>query len=90
RELVRGLLGDAGFSEIEVQAIELVQGYEAYEELWETMLDINHTFHDAVLSRPEPEIEQIKSGLRARLAPYISAEGRVAIPGRSLVACASA
>jgi len=90
RELVRGLLGDAGFSEIEVQAIELVQGYETYEELWETMLDINHTFHDAVLSRPETEIEQIKSGLRARLAPYISAEGRVAIPGRSLVARASA
>jgi len=88
--LVRELLGDAGFSEIDVQAVEVVQGYETYEDLWETALDINHTFHDAVLSRPEPEIEQIKDGLRARLAPYISAEGRVAIPGRSLVARASA
>lgn len=87
---VRELLADAGFAEIDVQAVELVQEYPSFDDLWETMLDINHTFHDAVLSRPEPEIGEIRAGLAARLSSYTSTEGAIVLPGRSLVARASA
>ena len=42
--------------------------HPSFEEFWETTLDISRNFHDAVLSRPEAEIEEIREGLRERLA----------------------
>ena len=80
----------AGFAEIEVQAIDIEQRHPSFEVFWETTLDISRGFHDAVLSRPEPEIAEIRAGLASRLAPYTSAEGALAIPARTLVASATA
>jgi len=87
---VRALLEQAGFAEIDVQALEIEQRHPSFEVFWETTLDINHSFHDAVLSRPEPEIAEIRSALAARLEPYTSPDGTLAIPARTLVASASA
>ncbi len=89
-ERVRELLMQAGFAEVEVQAIELEQRHPSFEVFWETTLDIARAFHDAVLSRPEPEIAEIRAGLAARMAPYTSPEGALAIPARTLVASATA
>jgi SAM-dependent methyltransferase len=84
------LLQQAGFGEIHVEAIELLRRHPDFEELWDTTLDLSRNFHDAVLSRPENEIAEIKGSLAARFAPYTSAQGALEIPGRTLVACASA
>ncbi len=89
-ERVRELLQQAGFAEIDVQAIDIAQRYDSFDEMWETTLDISHAFHDAVLSRPEPEIAEIRAGLAARLEPYTAPDGTLTIPGRTLVASASA
>jgi ubiquinone/menaquinone biosynthesis C-methylase UbiE len=89
-ERVRELLAQAGFAEIDVQALEIEQRYPSYEDCWETTLDIAHVFHDAVLARPEVEIAQIRAGLEARLSPFTEPDGTLAIPGRTLVAAASA
>jgi SAM-dependent methyltransferase len=88
--LLRGLLEQAGFTEIDVQALELEQRHASFEVFWETTLDLSRNFHDAVLSRPEPEIAEIRSGVASRLAPYTSSDGTIAIPARTLVASASA
>ena len=53
----------AGFAEIDVQALEIVQRHDSFDTFWETTLDISNAFHDAVLSRPEPEIAEICTGL---------------------------
>jgi hypothetical protein len=89
-ERVRELLAQAGFAEIDVQAVDIEQRHPSFEVFWETTLDISRGFHDAVLSRPEPEIAEIRAGLGSRLAPYTSAEGALAIPARTLVASATA
>jgi SAM-dependent methyltransferase len=89
-ERVRELLAQAGFAEIDVQALEIEQRHPSFDAFWETTLDISHTFHNAVLSRPEPEIAQIRSGLAARLEPFSEPDGTLAIPGRTLVASAGA
>jgi ubiquinone/menaquinone biosynthesis C-methylase UbiE len=89
-ELLRGLLEQAGFTEIDVQALELEQRHASFEVFWETTLDISRAFHDAVLSRPEPEIAEIRTGVGSRLAPFTSPDGMIAIPARTLVASASA
>jgi SAM-dependent methyltransferase len=89
-ERVRELLAGAGFAEIDVQSLDLVQRHDSFDLFWETTLDISHAFHDAVLSRPEPEIAEIRAGLAARLQPFFEADGTLSIPGRTLVASASA
>jgi SAM-dependent methyltransferase len=90
RGVVAELLAQAGFAEIEVQSMELWRRHPSFEDLWETTLDLSRVFHDAVFARPEPEIEQIKSALAERFARYTDAEGAVAVPGRTLLARASA
>ncbi|HEX3518629.1 MAG TPA: methyltransferase domain-containing protein [Solirubrobacteraceae bacterium] len=87
---VSGLLEQAGFADIRVEQLDLVRRHPDFEELWDTTLDLSRNFHDAVLSRPESEIEEIKVSLAERFTPYTAADGTLAIPARTLVACAGA
>jgi SAM-dependent methyltransferase len=89
-ERVRELLAQAGFADVDVQSLEIEQRYPSFADYWETTLDIAHAFHNAVLSRPEDEIAEIRAGLGARLEPFSEPDGTLAIPGRTLVASASA
>jgi SAM-dependent methyltransferase len=84
------LLDGAGFTGVSVEAIELPRRQASFEEFWETTLDLSRMFHDAVLERPQPEIDAIKRALEQRFAPYTGADGKLDIPGRTLVASASA
>jgi SAM-dependent methyltransferase len=83
------LLAQAGFTEIDVQALDLVHRHPSFDVFWETTLDVSRSFHDAVLSRPESEIAEIRSGLAERVKPYAEPDGTLAIPGRTLVASAN-
>ncbi len=87
---VRELLEQAGFAEARVEAVDVEQRHESFDAFWETMLDLSRELHDLVLAQPAEEIEQIRSSLAARLEPYTAADGTLAVPGRSLVATASA
>lgn len=89
-ERVRELLAQTGFTEIDVQTLDVEQRHDSFDLFWETTLDISRVFHDAVLSRPEPEIAEIRAGLRSRLEPFLAPDGTLAIPGRTLVASAGA
>jgi len=89
-ERLRELLERAGFSEIRVETIDLHRTHPDFDEFWQTTLDLSRAFHDAVLERPQPEIDEIRAGVRARLAPYEAPDGRLDIPARTLVAAASA
>jgi SAM-dependent methyltransferase len=87
-ERLRALLGEAGFTEVAVEAIDVAQRHPSFESFWETMLDLSRELHDVVLSRPEAEIEAIGASLAARMGPYTALDGTLEIPGRSLVAVA--
>jgi ubiquinone/menaquinone biosynthesis C-methylase UbiE len=89
-EGVYELLEQAGFAEVNVESLELHRRHASFEEFWEMTLDLSRGFHDAVLARPEAEIEEIKAAVQARLAPYEAPDGMLDIPGRTLVASAGA
>jgi SAM-dependent methyltransferase len=89
-ERVGELLANAGFTEIDVRALDLTQRYDTVEDFWETTLDISQTLHDAILSQPEPEIAAIRAGVSERLRPFTGDDGAVELPARTLVASASA
>ena len=89
-EGVYELLEQAGFAEVNVESLELHRRHASFEEFWETTLDLSRAFHDAVLERPQEEIEQIKSAVHARIAAFQTPDGVLDIPARTLVASASA
>jgi ubiquinone/menaquinone biosynthesis C-methylase UbiE len=84
------LLAQAGFTELLIDAIDVVQRHASFDAFWETMLDLSRELHDLVLSRSEQEIEQIRGSLAQRLAAHTAADGTLEVPGRSLVAVAGA
>jgi SAM-dependent methyltransferase len=89
-EIVRGLLEQAGFTEITLDAVDLVQHQPDFDALWESQLDISRTLHDAVMSREPAEIEEIRTSLARRFEPYTQPSGALEVPGRTLVALAGA
>jgi hypothetical protein len=89
-QIVRELLEGAGLADVVVETLDLVRTHRSFDELWETTLDLSRRFHDAVLGRPEGEIEEIKRSLETRFEPYAADDGSLAIPARTLVASAAA
>jgi len=89
-ERVLALLEQAGFAEGRVETLALWRRHVSFEELWESTLDLSRSFHDVVLARPQPEIEEIKASLASRFEPYLTAEGGLAVPAQTLVASATA
>ena len=89
-ERLADLLHEAGFAEVRVEALELRRSHASFEELWETTLDLSRNFHDAVLARPQAEIEEIRRSLQERFAAFTAPGGALEVPGRTLVASASA
>jgi SAM-dependent methyltransferase len=90
KQRVRDLLERAGFDEVWVERLDLLQRAPSFDEFWETTLDIARSFHDAVLARPEPEIAEIHASLAARFEPYTAADGSLEIPMRTLVGVGTA
>ena len=90
RERLTGLLQQAGFVGIQAEALDLLRRHASFEDLWETTLDLSRSFHDAVLERPAPEVEEIRASLAERFAPYTEDDGSLVVPARTLVATASA
>jgi hypothetical protein len=64
--------------------------HQSFEELWEVTLDLSRSFHDTVMARPDGEVQKIKAALAKRFAPFTAADGALDVPGRTLVAAASA
>ena len=84
KQRVRDLLEHAGFDEVWVERVDLIQRVESFDEFWETMLDIARVFHDAVLARPASEVAEIRAGVAARFEPFTAADGSLEIPMRAL------
>jgi SAM-dependent methyltransferase len=87
---VRGLLEQAGFQEAWVQRLDLTQKVGSFDEFWDTTLDLSRNFHDAVLSRPEPEIADIRASLAKRLAEFTASDGSLEIPMSTLAGVGTA
>jgi SAM-dependent methyltransferase len=90
KQKVRDLLESAGFDEVWVEPLDLLQRTSSFDEFWETTLDIARVFHDAVLARPESEIAEIRASLARRFEPFTAEDGALEIPMRTLVGVGTA
>ncbi|HEX4437153.1 MAG TPA: methyltransferase domain-containing protein [Solirubrobacteraceae bacterium] len=90
QEQLMALLEDTGFTEIAITPVEMLRRHASFEQFWDLSLDLSRSFHDAVMSRPEPEIAEIRAALATRLEPFTQPDGTLELPGRTLVAGAEA
>lgn len=87
---LRELLESAGFHEVWVERMALTQRPASFDEFWETTLDLSRAFHDAVLARPQAEIDDIRASLAKRLREFTAADGSMEIPMQALMGAATA
>lgn len=84
------LLADAGFADVEVDALDFENRYASVDAYWDTTMDLSRPFRDLIEGLGEGEREAVRRDLESRLEPYLREAEEVAIPARTLVAAASA
>ncbi|HEY7893231.1 MAG TPA: methyltransferase domain-containing protein [Solirubrobacteraceae bacterium] len=90
KEFLGELLEQAGFTDVRTDALALERHHSNFGDFWDATLDMSRVFHDLVQERPEREITEIRQGVAGRLARFERKDGTLVVPGRALVALASA
>jgi SAM-dependent methyltransferase len=88
--LVQSMLEEAGFTEIAIDAVEIMRSAPDFDSWWATHLDLSASTRAAFERADEAQTLAIETELAERLAPYTAASGELAVPGRTLVAVAQA
>lgn len=90
REEVSDLLASVGFQDIVVDAVDLDFTFDSLDALWEHQVDLSPTLTALTKDLTPADHYRLRDAFDARLAPYADADGAVAVPGRTLVAVATA
>ena len=87
---LRELLENAGFLDVLVDGLELDRPYANVEEYLAETLELSGTFSEVWASLDETQRSGVIERIDSLVSPYRVADGSVRLPGRSLVAVASA
>ncbi|MDX6688966.1 MAG: hypothetical protein QOG15_423 [Solirubrobacteraceae bacterium] len=87
---IEELLGEAGFTEIQVEPIDIVFRYPDLDEWWDTQLDLSTRLRTQVGALTPAQRDDLRDAIDAKFAEYVAGDGTVALPGRTHVAAATA
>jgi SAM-dependent methyltransferase len=87
---VEELLEDAGFDEPTVEPLDLTFTAPTVDAWWETQRAMSSSMRPILDALPPAEHYKLRDATEARWAPYVAADGSVAIPGRALGVVAEA
>ena len=90
RERLRELLDDAGFTEIEIDAVEISRRAPDFERYWAMQLDLSVATRAALEPLDDAARHELADAVEAALAGFRTPSGGFAVPGRTLVALAGA
>jgi SAM-dependent methyltransferase len=85
-----GLLEGAGFVEVEVDGVDLLREYVDVDPFIEETLDLSRMFADVFTRLGAREQEEVKRRVASLAGEFTGTDGMIRLPGRSLVAAASA
>lgn len=85
-ELIEG----AGFVEVLVDAVDLERRYDSVDTYLEETVDLSGVFMDAFGKLDESERDEVKGRIASLATEFTAGDGTIRLPGRSLVAGASA
>ncbi|MEA2301369.1 MAG: hypothetical protein QOE44_1904 [Solirubrobacteraceae bacterium] len=87
---VRALLEEAGFDDVEVDAVDLLRPDPDFEAWWDGQLALSTAFRRAVADADPATVAALRADVERGLRPYADPDGRLEIPARTLVAAAGA
>jgi SAM-dependent methyltransferase len=88
--LIEDLLGDAGFTEIELDAVDFEFTAPSLDAWWEHYVATSPRTSAALRTLEPGEHYRFRDAVDAGYAPYVQPDGSIRLPARSLVAAASA
>lgn len=80
----------AGFSWVRVEALDFEQGFESFDQWWETMLDLGRPVADLMDQATPDQREQVRTRAREGTRPFGGPDGPLRFPARALMAAATA
>ena len=75
------MLEEAGFTDIELGAVDVPRTAPDFDSWWATHLDLSAAALAAFRKADEAQTASIEAELAKRLAPYTAADGSVSVPG---------
>jgi SAM-dependent methyltransferase len=87
---IEELLGDAGFTDVEVSTVPLVRRSPTVEEFVRETAEISPMFSTTFAGLGAAEQSAVVERIAAEALPFTADDGALAVPGSSLVAAASA
>lgn len=87
---IEELLAATGFEDIEVEALDLRFHYPSRDAVFETFADMSPSGADILAALSPADHARFRDALDERLEPFLRDDGGVELPGRTLVAAASA
>jgi SAM-dependent methyltransferase len=87
---IEALLLEAGFSDVEVTALDLTFTYADEDEWWEDRVALSVPFADALARLDADQRDRMREAIDARLAEFRDGSGGLTLPARTLVAAATA
>jgi hypothetical protein len=87
---LRALLEEGGFTEVEVEAVDVVVERADPDRYLEETTDLSRPFAEVRERLSEPDWRAVADRVRELVQPFSGPDGSLRIPGSSLVASASA
>jgi SAM-dependent methyltransferase len=87
---LKEMMADAGFVDVVIDYVEVGRPHPSAQAFVEEILDLSQSFAQVWERLPETERAEVSAEIARRLKPYTGDDGGVRVPGRSLVAAASA
>lgn len=90
REELTDILATAGFADIVVDAVDVVFRFDSLDAVWEHQNDLSPTLTAITKTLTPADHYRLRDAFDERLGPFVADDGSVAVPGRTLVAVATA
>lgn len=87
---IEEVVHDAGFTELEVDAVEFEFTYADLDEWWEDRIALSVSFADALAGLDQGQRDRVRAAIEDRLVQFAGPDGSLRIPARALVAAATA
>jgi len=87
---IEGLLGDAGFLDVEVDTVDVELRYDDFDDFLAITLACSRPVADALEGLDAAARAEVEAAMGDGLADFRAQDGSIRVPGRTLVAAASA
>ena len=87
---IERLLEDAGFEDVDVQAVDFTFPFAGPDDHWEQQTDLSARLQGALKKLSPADHTRLRDAVDARLARFAAPDGTLPIPARTWVAAASA